>query len=60
MTATRKTVYKVAAKKAAKRARARLFMAAAHTTKGREAFMLRKMYRAFLVAELVAAGAVAM
>jgi hypothetical protein len=54
-----KTVYAAAAKRAGKRARAKLFMAPAHKVKGREAKVLRYLYREFLVAELAAAGVLA-
>jgi hypothetical protein len=54
-----KTVYAAAAKRAGKRARAKMFMAPAHKVKGREAKVLRYLYREFLVAELAAAGVLA-
>lgn len=59
MTAAKKmAAYKGAAKRAAKRARAKLFMTADYKIRGREATFLRYAYRTILVEELAAAGLV--
>jgi hypothetical protein len=58
-TVVKKAVYKLAAKKAAKKAKAAFFMVAEYKVKGREAAFLWYAYKKALVAELVAAGVVA-
>lgn len=58
-TAKRTAVYKLAAKRAGKRARTKLFMTADYRIRGREAGFLRHAYRTFVVAELAAARTIA-